>query len=82
MWDDEFEQLLRQQLPFLAADEVLDEDADLRDLGLDSMAMVELLGALEHAYRVRFHDDVLSVATFRTPAVLWGELSRTLQPTG
>ena len=43
MWDNQFEELLRQYLPFLAADEQLSADTPLREFGLDSLAMVELL---------------------------------------
>ncbi|WP_341720718.1 phosphopantetheine-binding protein [Micromonospora sp. FIMYZ51] len=75
MWDDQFESLLRQYLPFISPDEKLEADSDLRDLGLDSMGMVELLRALEQEYDVRFTDDLLSTDTFRTPGVLAEALS-------
>ncbi|MBL1120615.1 acyl carrier protein [Streptomyces sp. 110] len=75
MWDAHFEELLRRQLPFLAPDETLTEDAALRDLGLDSLGTVELLAALENAYGVRFVDDALTVETFASAAVLWKTLS-------
>jgi acyl carrier protein len=78
MWDDKFDQLVRQYLPFLGADETLTADAELREYGLDSLAMVELLAALESAYDVRFEDDALTVETFQTPSVLWKTVS-TLQ---
>ena len=74
MWDNRFEEIMRAALPFLAAGERLDPDADLRDLGLDSMGTVELLTQLERAYGVRFTDDLLSMDTFATPGVLWGAL--------
>ncbi|MGI5341809.1 acyl carrier protein [Streptomyces sp. CA-181903] len=76
MWDQKFEELLRGFLPFLGADEQLTQDTGLRDLGLDSLGIVELLAALEDAYQVRFHDDALSPETFATPGVLWKALSR------
>lgn len=47
------------------------DDAPLRDLGLDSLGTVELLGTLENAYDIRFLDDALTRETFETPAVLW-----------
>lgn len=75
MWDQKFEDLLRGFLPFLGADELLAQDTALRDLGLDSLGIVELLAALEHTYQVRFQDDALSQATFETPGVLWKVLS-------
>jgi acyl carrier protein len=75
MWDKHFEEILRTQLPYLSADEPLAEDSVLRDLGLDSMATVELLAALEGAYRVRFVDDALNNENFTTPAALWQTLA-------
>jgi nodulation protein F len=75
MWDTQFDELLRRQLPFLAADEPLAGDASLREYGLDSLATVELLGALESTYQVRFSDDLLTLDTFASPAVLWRALT-------
>jgi acyl carrier protein len=75
MWDDQFEQILRSYLPFLSAAEPLDADAALRDLGLDSLGKVELLGSLEAAYDIRFMDEALSVETFETPETLWTTLA-------
>jgi acyl carrier protein len=75
LWDSKFENALREFLPFLDSDETLTADVSLRDLGLDSMGMVELLAALEDGYDVRFRDEYLTMETFATPAVLWGTLT-------
>lgn len=75
MWDPQFEQILRKYLPFLSPDESMTSDLELRDLGLDSLATVELLGELEQAYDTRFVEDALSLESFATPAVLWTTLS-------
>lgn len=80
-WDKEFEEIIRGYLPFLSADEPLEEDAGLRDLGLDSMGTVELLSALENSYGVRFVDEALSMQTFATPGVLWAKMSELTQVT-
>jgi acyl carrier protein len=80
MLDKQFEELLRRFLPYLSPDEPLAEDARLRDYGLDSLATVELLAALESTFQVRFEDEALSLSTFETPAVLWRTLSSILQP--
>jgi acyl carrier protein len=82
MWDSQFEELLRRFLPYLSAQEPLAADARLRDLGLDSLATVELLASLESSYQVRFSDEALSLETFATPAILWRTLSAILQPAG
>lgn len=80
MWDERFEQLLRAYLPLLAPDEQLTADTVLRDLGLDSMATVELLAAVEGAYDVRFADEALSLSTFATAGTLWATLAAMLEP--
>ncbi|MCQ8768461.1 acyl carrier protein [Streptomyces telluris] len=71
MWDDQFEQLLRKFLPFLAPDEPLESGTALRDLGLDSLGVVELLGNLESTYDVRFLDGALAMENFENPGILW-----------
>ena len=75
---EEFEETVRQFLPYLPDDEPLRPDALLRDYGLDSLATVELLGALENRFQVRFREEALSLDSFRTPAVLWETLSASL----
>lgn len=76
MWDKLFEELLRGYLPFLSDEEALTPKTALRDLGLDSLAMVELLARLEQAYETRFVDDALTLATFETAGSLWSTLQR------
>jgi acyl carrier protein len=79
MLDERFEELQRAQLPFLSPSEPLAVDASLRDLGLDSMATVELLAAVENTYDVRFLDEALNLSTFATPGTLWAALPSTLE---
>ncbi|MFJ6199896.1 phosphopantetheine-binding protein [Micromonospora sp. NPDC092111] len=71
MWDQRFETILRQHLPFLGPDEPLLGGTSLRDSGLDSLAMVELLATLESEYNVRFVDEAMSMETFATAETLW-----------
>ena len=73
-WDERFESLVRDHLPFLTADEELQPDLDLREFGLDALRAVELLVALESIYGVRLGDVVMSMHTFATPAALWAAL--------
>ncbi|KNB50961.1 acyl carrier protein [Streptomyces caatingaensis] len=75
MWDQRFEEILRGRLPFLTPDEDLVADLNLRDHGLDSLGIVDLVGALEAAYEVSFRDGALTVENFETPAILWKTLS-------
>jgi len=79
MWEAQFEDIMRQYIPFLDADEALDPDASLRDLGLDSMGIIEMMGALEAAYQVRFLDDMLNLQTFATPRTVWLGVNRLLE---
>jgi acyl carrier protein len=75
VWDEQFEALLRSYLPFLPAGEELSPDLDMREFGLDSLGVVDLLVSLENTYDVRMTDEILSMDTFSTPAVLWRALS-------
>ncbi|WEH34965.1 acyl carrier protein [Streptomyces sp. AM 4-1-1] len=75
MWDEQFEALLRKQLSFLPPDEPIEGTMRLRDYGLDSLGMIELLAGLESTYDVQFRDEALTLDTFESPERLW----RTLQ---
>jgi acyl carrier protein len=75
VWPEQFESVVRPHLPYLPADRRLTPDTRMSDLGLDSIGVVELLAALETKYAVHFSDDVLTMATFATPATLWRALS-------
>ncbi len=75
MWDKQFEALLRPRLPLLSSDDELTAETNLREFGLDSMAAVELLSALEADYSVQFDEEALVLDTFTTPQALWTALS-------
>ncbi|MFB7652470.1 MULTISPECIES: phosphopantetheine-binding protein [unclassified Streptomyces] len=79
MWDDQFEEILRTFLPFLPPQEPLPADEELKDLGLDSLGTVQLLGGLEETYQIRFRDSALTMETFRTAGVLWKTVESMLQ---
>lgn len=74
MWNEQFEALLRAHLPFLPDDQELRPELDLREFGLDSMGVVDLLVSLESEYCIRMTDDMLSMNTFATPGMLWAAL--------
>ncbi|MET9448441.1 acyl carrier protein [Streptomyces cinerochromogenes] len=76
MWNEKFEAILRSHLPFLPAGEPLAEDLELRDFGLDSMGMVEVLARLEKEFGTRFVDDAMNMSNFATPRTLWETLTR------
>lgn len=68
--DERFVELLRSYLPLLGTDPV-DQDARLRDLGLDSIRAVDLLIGIETTFRISVPEDDLSDATFATAGTLW-----------
>ncbi|EMF01999.1 acyl carrier protein [Streptomyces mobaraensis NBRC 13819 = DSM 40847] len=70
-WDDRFEQVLRRNLPDLPAEDALLPEADLMDLGLDSMGMISLLMDLETEYGVRIPESELTFEAFASVAGLW-----------
>jgi acyl carrier protein len=76
MWDEGFDEILRPYLPFLSESEELTPETQLRDNGLDSLTMVELLARLEGTYQVRFVDDALRLETFETAGSLWAALQQ------
>jgi acyl carrier protein len=79
-WDETFEAILRRRLTRIAADAPLRADLDLRGAGVDSLALVDLLVALEDAYDIEFPDNFLTADTFRTPGSLWTAVSALRTP--
>lgn len=82
MWDDRFEAILRGHLPFLDPGEQIVEGLALRDYGLDSLAVVNLLVALEDAYDVRIPGEALTLESFATPGRLWKVLTDSMAGAG
>lgn len=66
----EFEELLRRHLKYLDSGDELAFDAELRTLGLDSMAALNLLFDLEDAFNVMLPDEYLVDETFATAGAL------------
>lgn len=71
MWDSKFEGILRPHLPLLKADQPIASELGLRDVGVDSLALIELLVTVEDTYEVEFPDELLTADTFRTVGTLW-----------
>lgn len=78
-WSVEFERVLRRHLPLLEGDQRLVADAELIELGLDSMAMVGLLVDLEEMFAVVVPDELLTVSAFATPSSLWSLFDESLR---
>ena len=62
--------VLRQHLQLLPTDGSFDPNAELRELGLDSMTAISLLLDLEKAFEITFPDEMLEAETFRTAETL------------
>jgi acyl carrier protein len=62
--------ILRRHLGHMGPEEVLADDAVLKDLGLDSQHAVELMFDLEEAFDIMMPDSALTAETFRTPATI------------
>ncbi|MFJ6694922.1 phosphopantetheine-binding protein [Streptomyces sp. NPDC091272] len=70
MTNDQFENLLRARLPYLPADQPLRDDANLTQLGLDSMQAMELLFDIEEEAGITVPDSAMNAETFATPSSL------------
>lgn len=75
MIDPTFINIIRQHLKYLAPEAALDPDAELRSLGLDSMAAVNLMLDLEDEFEVLLPDSHLIAEAFRTTRSLWSAFS-------
>ena len=62
--------VLRNYLRQVGDGDALTMESNLYDLGLDSMAAVNLLLELEETYQVIFPDALLTESTFETPLAL------------
>ncbi|MGW9447091.1 phosphopantetheine-binding protein [Bacillus mobilis] len=70
-WDDTFEGLIRTVLREHPTDADITGDLDMFAAGLDSMARVELMLAVEEYYGIAIPDEMLVKETFSTPDRLW-----------
>jgi acyl carrier protein len=64
--EDRFQGMLRRHLKYLDAGAELDLDAELKPLGLDSMASLDLLFDIEDTFEVTLPDEYLTEQTFAT----------------
>jgi acyl carrier protein len=69
--DEAFERTLRTYARYLTQDDPIDTNASLMDIGVDSLAMIQLLVDIEETFDVAFPDDMLTPEVFATPATLW-----------
>lgn len=52
------------------------KNTELKDLGLDSLASIELLLDLEEHYEIAFPDELLTEETFSTASTLWAIINK------
>lgn len=64
--EDRFEEMLRRHLKYLEPGSDLNLDAELKPLGLDSMASLDLLFDIEDTFDVTLPDEYLNDRTFAT----------------
>lgn len=81
MIDPRLEPIIREHLPHLPADDPLQPDSNLADLGMDSLAVVALLVSIEEEFSMEFSDELLVPETFETPAALWDAISASCEAT-
>jgi acyl carrier protein len=73
--DSRLLEILRRHLRY-ARSSPIDQDASLRDLGLDSMQAIELLFDVESEFGIEVPDELLTEQTFATAATLWSAIAR------
>ncbi|MFG3207894.1 acyl carrier protein [Streptomyces sp. NPDC048192] len=79
-WNAKFEAVLRHGLPGLGKDKGLAVDVPMEAYGLDSLALIGIVSALESAYGVSLAGQVTVPVRSLTAGQLWGILSAALQP--
>lgn len=72
--------VVRGHLRFLDTTDPLPPDANLRELGLDSLAAIDLLLDLEQTFGVVFPEELLTEETFRTARSIARAVARLTQP--
>lgn len=77
-WTPQFEWIIREHLPELPSDQDLGGEVPLALMGLDSLASVELLVAIENGLGIEFPDTFLNQSTFSTVQTLWSATKRVL----
>ncbi len=76
------EEGLRRHLSLLGLGEELTPSTEIRQLGLDSVAAVDLLVDLETAFAITFPDEMINWETFQTPSTLENAIRLLIQRNG
>jgi acyl carrier protein len=70
--------IVRAHLRAVGPESPISADTPMRDLGLDSLAAVDLLFAVEQAFEISFPDSLLTENTFATLGTLQSAVERVL----
>jgi acyl carrier protein len=79
-WNARFEAVLRQSLPGLGADAVPAADLPMEAYGLDSIALMSMVGALESAFKISLAGQLAVPVRSLTAGHLWGIVSAVMNP--
>jgi acyl carrier protein len=71
VWSSQFEDALRMHSKFLSDDTVIDPDLSLRELGIDSLEIAELIALVEDEFRLEIPLERLTPEWFETPRTIW-----------
>jgi acyl carrier protein len=82
-WPAGYEAILREYCRLLPADEELEADRFMRDLGVDSVSMLGLIVRIEETWEIELPLHLLNPQVLATPATLWAAIEEIVaDPTG
>jgi acyl carrier protein len=70
-WTADFDHLLRRHARALPAGGLIDPDASMTALGVDSLASLVMILEVEAAFSISIPDTMLTDEHFSTPMALW-----------
>lgn len=76
---EEYERLMRSYCQFDNADDPLDADASMVQLGIDSAQIVGLVLELEDLFGIEFPNEYFTPEIFATPNTLWAAVKSMLE---
>jgi acyl carrier protein len=79
-WNSTFETVLQRGLPGLGKDKAPVADEPLETYGLDSLALIGIVSALESSFGISLAGQVVVPVRSLTAGQLWGIVSAALQP--
>jgi acyl carrier protein len=79
-WPIWFEDLLHDALPKLPPEESVSPDRSLQDLGLDSVSVIVIVGAILDIVGVDLTDDLDDQEVFATAASVWDRVRNLFTP--